>query len=172
MWSCSSLYRNLSLSSFLLSSIVGSYVSACNDCTGNVLNVPVYILISFLCIPSSFRSPREKFKHLTGLFILCLLLVNNRYIYKIKYQSTMTISTGLKKIWTNGKYKRPPTSINILLEWVSCYLVYPASKSSMTIRHCLRHADLVSYPSFYISSNISCFLKKPHHFVHFITLFQ
>ena len=38
---------------------------------------------------------------------------------------------------------------------VSCYIVNPVSKSSMTIRHCFWHSDLVSYPSFYISSNIS-----------------
>ena len=37
---------------------------------------------------------------------------------------------------------------------ISCYLVYPASKSSMTIRHCCWHTDLVSY-SIYISLNIS-----------------
>ena len=36
-----------------------------------------------------------------------------------------------------------------------CYSVYPASKSLMSIRHCFCHADLVSYSSFYISSNIS-----------------
>ena len=54
----------------------------------------------------------------------------------------------------------------------NCYLVYPASKSSMTIRHCFRHADLVSCPSFfYIFSNI-CFLKKPHHFLHFTAFSQ
>ena len=43
---------------------------------------------------------------------------------------------------------------------VSCYLVYPASKPSMTIRHCFQHADLVSYPSFYISSNIFVSLRN------------
>ena len=31
-----------------------------------------------------------------------------------------------------------------------CCLIYPASKSIMTIRHCFWHADLVSYSSFYI----------------------
>ena len=41
------------------------------------------------------------------------------------------------------------------VQLVNCYLVYPASKSSMTLRHCSRHADLVSFFSFYISSNIS-----------------
>ena len=43
---------------------------------------------------------------------------------------------------------------------LSCYLVYPASKSLMTIRHCFRHADLVSYSSFYIFSNISVSLRN------------
>ena len=32
---------------------------------------------------------------------------------------------------------------------VGCYLVYPASKSSMTIRHWSRHADFVSYFMYY-----------------------
>ena len=46
-----------------------------------------------------------------------------------------------------------------LVFMISCYLVYPASKS--TIRHCFRHADLVSsYSSFYISSNISVFIRN------------
>ena len=50
------------------------------------------------------------------------------------------------------------------------YLVCPASKSLMTIKHCcFWYADLVSYSSFYTSSNI-CSLKKPHHFLHFINL--
>ena len=42
----------------------------------------------------------------------------------------------------------------------SCYLVYPASKSSMTIRHCFRHVNLVSYSLFYISLNISVSLRN------------
>ena len=29
---------------------------------------------------------------------------------------------------------------------VSCYIVNPVSKSSMTIRHCFWHSDFVSYP--------------------------
>ena len=35
----------------------------------------------------------------------------------------------------------------------------------MTIRHKYCHVDLISYSSFYISSNI-CFLKKLHNFLH------
>ena len=38
---------------FLLSSLVGSHASACNNSTGNVLNVPVYIFIPSLCMLSS-----------------------------------------------------------------------------------------------------------------------
>ena len=38
-----------------------------------------------------------------------------------------------------------------LLLLVSCYLVYPVAKSSMTIRHCSLHADPVSYSSFFFS---------------------
>ena len=49
-----SLYRNLSLSLFFLSSIVESHASACNNSTGDILNVPVYILIPFLYMLLSF----------------------------------------------------------------------------------------------------------------------
>ena len=35
----------------------------------------------------------------------------------------------------------------------------------------LRGSDLVSYPSFYISSNI-CFFRKPDHFLHFTAFSQ
>ena len=51
-----SIYRNVSLSSFLLSSVIGSQTSACNYSTGDVLNAPLYVLISSLCMLSSFYS--------------------------------------------------------------------------------------------------------------------
>ena len=37
---------------------------------------------------------------------------------------------------------------------------YPASKSLMTIKHCFWHAGLVSFSSFYISSNITVSLRN------------
>ena len=49
-----SLYRNLSPSSFLLSSRGGSFASTCRASTSEVLEAPVNILMSSLCMLSSF----------------------------------------------------------------------------------------------------------------------
>ena len=49
-----SLYRNLSLSSFLLSPRGRSFASTCRASAGEFLKTPVYIPMPSLCIPSSF----------------------------------------------------------------------------------------------------------------------
>ena len=49
-----SLYRNLSPSSFLLSSRGWSFASTCRASTGKVLKAPVYILMPSLCMLTSF----------------------------------------------------------------------------------------------------------------------
>ena len=52
-------------------------------------------------------------------------------------------------------------SLNLTVYFISiCYLIYPASKSLITIRHYSCFADLVSYSSFYIFSNISVSLRN------------
>ena len=48
------LYRNLSPSSFRLISSGGSFASTCRVSTGEILKAPVYILMSSLCMLSSF----------------------------------------------------------------------------------------------------------------------
>ena len=47
------LYKNLSPISFLLVSGIGVYASMCNNSTGDVLKVPVHILISSMFMLSS-----------------------------------------------------------------------------------------------------------------------
>ena len=49
-----SLYRNLSLSSFLLSYRCGSFTSTCRTYTGEVLKAPAHILMPSLSMQSRF----------------------------------------------------------------------------------------------------------------------
>ena len=49
-----SLYRNLSPSSFLLSSIGEAFASTCRVSTDKVLKAPVYIVMPSLCMLYSF----------------------------------------------------------------------------------------------------------------------
>ena len=60
-----------------------------------------------------------------------------------------------KEVMENQINENKDSSGMLIFYKLSCYLVYLASKLSMTIRHCFQHADLVSHCSFYISSNTS-----------------
>ena len=70
-----SLYRNLSPSLFLLSSMVESHASACNDSIGDVLNAPVYILIPSLCMLSNFLVSLRRLNFLLDTCILRYVLI-------------------------------------------------------------------------------------------------
>ena len=76
-----SLYTNLSSSSFLLSSLFGSHVSAYSDSTGYVLKAPLYILIPSLCMLS-----------------ICFSLLGKVVLYSWQPLSILDLHTAKKRI--------------------------------------------------------------------------